>query len=104
MVATNRARIDRRTASRLMVHRFKVDRGFPSVDDMPRLAHDGGMEIREVLEEDIGTFYEIQSDPEGIAMAAFTPRRDREAHLAHWRTTSWRSRRRSRERSPLTER
>lgn len=39
--------------------------------------------LRDVAEDDVELFYEHQADPEGVRMAAFTPR-DRAAHFAHW--------------------
>jgi RimJ/RimL family protein N-acetyltransferase len=39
--------------------------------------------LRDVVEEDIGVFFEQQSDPDANAMAAF-PARDREEHFEHW--------------------
>jgi RimJ/RimL family protein N-acetyltransferase len=41
------------------------------------------VELREVRESDIDTFYEQQADPQSAAMAAFVPR-DREALTANW--------------------
>jgi RimJ/RimL family protein N-acetyltransferase len=40
--------------------------------------------LREVREEDLEAHYEMQADPESIAMAA-VPGREREACFAHWR-------------------
>lgn len=39
--------------------------------------------LRRVTQDDVGVFYEHQLEPEGIAVAAFTPR-DRDAHFEHW--------------------
>jgi RimJ/RimL family protein N-acetyltransferase len=39
--------------------------------------------LREVVEEDLPTFFEHQLDPAATAMASF-PSRDREAFIAHW--------------------
>lgn len=39
--------------------------------------------LREVLEDDLETFFEHQLDPDALRMAAF-PSRDRDAHMAHW--------------------
>lgn len=39
--------------------------------------------LREVLEDDLQTFFEHQLDPDALRMAAF-PSRDRDAHMAHW--------------------
>ncbi|HZJ51705.1 MAG TPA: GNAT family N-acetyltransferase [Actinomycetota bacterium] len=39
--------------------------------------------LREVLEDDLETFFEHQLDPDALRMAAF-PSRDRGAHMAHW--------------------
>jgi hypothetical protein len=41
--------------------------------------------LRDVVQDDLPTFYQHQLDPEGARMAAFPPR-DREAFMAHWRT------------------
>lgn len=43
--------------------------------------------LRDVLEDDLPTFFTYQLDPEANAMAAFTARdpTDREAFMAHWR-------------------
>ena len=43
--------------------------------------------LREVSEEDLPVFFENESDPEAVYMAAFTRKDpgDREAFLAHWR-------------------
>ena len=38
--------------------------------------------LRSVVEEDLGLFFEQQSDPDANAMAAF-PARDKKEHLAH---------------------
>jgi RimJ/RimL family protein N-acetyltransferase len=43
------------------------------------------VELREVVEADLATFYEHQADPAVAAMAGFTPR-TREAFFVHWRT------------------
>jgi RimJ/RimL family protein N-acetyltransferase len=43
----------------------------------------GDVSLRDVLAEDISTFYEQQLEPEGTEMAAFPPRA-REEHAAHW--------------------
>lgn len=43
------------------------------------------VELREVVEEDLPTFYEHQADPAVAAMAGFTPR-DHDAFFLHWRT------------------
>ena len=39
--------------------------------------------LRNVVEEDLGVFFEQQRDPDANAMAAF-PARDRKEHLEHW--------------------
>jgi len=39
--------------------------------------------LREVIESDVGVFFEHQRDPAATEMAAF-PARDRDAHVAHW--------------------
>jgi sugar-phosphatase len=44
----------------------------------------GAVGLRDVVEDDLPTLFEHQTDPEAIAMAAF-PGRDREAFMAHWR-------------------
>lgn len=44
----------------------------------------GEVTIRDVRESDLPILFEHQRDPEGSAMAAFTPR-DRDAFMAHWR-------------------
>ena len=51
-----------------------------------RLVARHAIRIREVLDSDIETLYEIQSEPEGSAMAAVASR-DREAFLAHFAKT-----------------
>jgi RimJ/RimL family protein N-acetyltransferase len=43
----------------------------------------GGVELREVTEEDLPIFFEHQIDPEALRMAAFTPR-NRKEFMAHW--------------------
>lgn len=43
------------------------------------------MELREVEEGDLPTFYEHQRDPEASRMAAFVPR-ERAAFFEHWHT------------------
>jgi RimJ/RimL family protein N-acetyltransferase len=40
--------------------------------------------LRDVTDSDIGTFFEDQQDPEGVAMAAFASR-NADEHAAHWR-------------------
>ena len=40
--------------------------------------------LREVVEEDLPTFFEHQIDPVAYGMAGFKPR-DRQAFMAHWR-------------------
>ncbi len=40
--------------------------------------------LREVIDDDVPVFFEQQNDRVASDMAAF-PRRDREAHAAHWR-------------------
>jgi RimJ/RimL family protein N-acetyltransferase len=47
--------------------------------------NDGGIVLREVVEEDLPIFFEHQRDPEAARMAAFVPR-DREAFTTHWTT------------------
>lgn len=42
-------------------------------------------ELRPVADADLEAFYEHQADPEAVRMAALAPR-ERESHLAHWRT------------------
>jgi RimJ/RimL family protein N-acetyltransferase len=44
---------------------------------------DGGVRLRDVLEEDLPVFFEHQADPVANRMAAFPPR-DRDAFTAHW--------------------
>ena len=41
------------------------------------------IELRQVIEDDLESFYEHQADPEASAMAAF-PSRDRDAHFERW--------------------
>lgn len=41
------------------------------------------VELREVLDEDVGLFYVHQADPESSAMADF-PSRNESDHTAHW--------------------
>ena len=43
------------------------------------------VQLRDVVPEDLPTFFEHQLEPEGVRMAAFPPR-DREAFMAHWRS------------------
>ncbi len=42
--------------------------------------------LREVIQDDLPVFFEMQKDPESVDMAAFTPENpaDREAFDAHW--------------------
>src|SRR5262245_40575624 len=42
--------------------------------------------LRDVVESDLPIFYEQQLDPESTRMAAFPPREEWTASLAHWRT------------------
>ncbi|RXJ71858.1 GNAT family N-acetyltransferase [Veronia nyctiphanis] len=44
------------------------------------------IELREVAESDLPTFFEFESDPEAVHMAAFTSENpsDRDMFLAHW--------------------
>jgi RimJ/RimL family protein N-acetyltransferase len=42
--------------------------------------------LRDVIETDLPIFYEHQLDPESTRMAAFPPRKEWTAFLAHWRT------------------
>ena len=42
-----------------------------------------GIQLREVVDDDLPLFFEHQSDPEACRMAAF-PVREREAFTAHW--------------------
>lgn len=44
----------------------------------------GEVTLRDVVDADVGVFYEHQRDPEAVRMAAF-PARDADAHAAHWR-------------------
>jgi RimJ/RimL family protein N-acetyltransferase len=44
----------------------------------------GDVRLRDVIEDDLPTFFEDQRDPEAARMAAFAAR-DREAFFAHWR-------------------
>jgi len=44
------------------------------------------VQLRDVVPEDLPTFFQHQLEPEGIQMAAFAPR-DRDAFMAHWRTS-----------------
>lgn len=39
--------------------------------------------LRDVVKEDLGIFFEHQSDPEANRMAGFAPR-DKDAFMAHW--------------------
>jgi RimJ/RimL family protein N-acetyltransferase len=41
------------------------------------------MLLRDVVHDDLPIFFEHQSDPEAVAMAAF-PAREYDAHMAHW--------------------
>ena len=50
---------------------------------MPDSPIAGRVELREVREADLPTFFEQQLDPEATAMAAF-PARDRESFMTHW--------------------
>ena len=43
----------------------------------------GGVRLRDVVEDDLPTFYDHQLNPEAIRMAAFPPR-EWEAFMAHW--------------------
>lgn len=43
------------------------------------------MTLRDVVEDDLPTFFEHQREPEANEMAAF-PARDRDAFMTHWRT------------------
>ena len=44
------------------------------------------IELRPVEESDLDAFYEFQSDPEAVDMAAFGGSRDRETHFEVWTT------------------
>lgn len=44
-----------------------------------------GALLRDVEDSDLGVFYEHQLEPGAFEMAAFSPRREREDHLSHWR-------------------
>ena len=43
----------------------------------------GGVQLRDVTEDDLAIFFHHQLDPDANNMAAFTPR-DRAAFAAHW--------------------
>jgi RimJ/RimL family protein N-acetyltransferase len=45
----------------------------------------GVVSLRDVADGDLQIFFEHQLDPDATHMAAF-PSRDRDAHMAHWRT------------------
>ncbi len=44
------------------------------------------IELRPVVVSDLDAFYEFQSDPEAVAMAAFGGSRDRASHFEVWTT------------------
>ena len=53
------------------------------MDDRLTGAGSTGVELREVIEDDLLVLFAHQQDPEATAMAAF-PARERDAFLAHW--------------------
>jgi RimJ/RimL family protein N-acetyltransferase len=44
-----------------------------------------GAVLREVRDSDLGIFYDFQLEPGALEMAAFSPRRKKEDHVAHWK-------------------
>lgn len=52
---------------------------------MAEPTHAPAVELREVTEADLPTFFEHELDPDASRMAAF-PARDRDGFMTHWRT------------------
>ena len=50
----------------------------PSISDVPDIR------LRDVTDDDVLVFFEHQQDDGAYRMAAFAPRRDRDAYVTHW--------------------